>query len=112
MAETDDLTIIVLKGHLLVEEALVDLANCALPHPQYLPEFMFHKLACVVRAAVPHKSDDVCWNLIFKLNSVRNDYAHNLEPPKLQNHLHELFDIDEQVQPWPGMPIYNTDDAS
>ncbi len=112
MPETDDLTLIVLKGHLLIEEQLVDLASRALPHAQYLPELKFYTRACVVRAAVPHKSNNVCWELILKLNKVRNDFAHDLEPPKFQDHLRELFKIDEQVQPWPGMPIDKTGERS
>jgi hypothetical protein len=107
MPETDDHALIVLKGHLLVEKALFDLIHWALPHPQYLDHIRlgFQTLTHVVRAAVPHRSDDVCWELILKLNSIRNDFAHNLEPPKLQNHLAELFKIDEQIQPSPGMPL-------
>src|SRR5713226_4113578 len=103
MPETDDLILIVLKGHLLVEEQLVDLANWALPHPEYLPEFMFHKLAHVVRTVVPQRSDDPSWELILKLNSLRNDLAHKLESSKRQATLTELFKIHEQVQPTPGM---------
>jgi hypothetical protein len=81
MPSTDDLTLIVLKGHLLVEEVLLDLANCAFPHPQYLRDanLSFHKLACVVRAFIPEQFDSPAWRLIFLLNALRNDLAHNLE---------------------------------
>jgi hypothetical protein len=105
MPDTDDVTLIVLKGHLLVEEMLVQLAEIVLPHPQYLSDakLMFHKLACVVRAAVPQRSDDVAWELIFSLNSIRNDLAHNLESSQRQTRLDRLFEIDVQVQPTPGM---------
>jgi hypothetical protein len=113
MPETDDLALIVLKGHLLVEEQLVDLTKRALPHPKHLPDDLsFNLRSRVVRAAVPHKSNDVCWGLILKLNQVRNDFAHSLEPPKLQKHLWELFNLDKQVQPWPGMHIDKTGEGS
>lgn len=107
MPKTDDLSLIVLKGHLLVEEALYALADSALPHPQHLKKINnlpFATLAHVIRAAVPQNSEDVCWQLIFKLNSLRNDFAHELEPPDLQTDLQKLFSIDERVKPWPGMP--------
>ena len=116
MPETDDLALTVLKGHLLVEEVLFELAGLALPHPQYIDDARlgFHKLACVVRAAVPQKSDDPCWQLVLKLNSVRNAFAHNLEPPNLQTHLQQLFTIDEQVQTFEfeGMTIDKSGDSS
>lgn len=112
MPDTDDLTLIVLKGHLLVEELLVDLANWALPHAQYLPKFTFYNLAPVVRAAVPQRSDDPCWELILKLNSLRNDLAHELESAKRQAKLNELFKIHGQFGPTPGTGIDNSEESS
>jgi hypothetical protein len=101
MPEVHDLTLIVLKGHLLVEELLVDLANDALPHPQYLEDakLTFHNLACIVRAAVPQKSSDLCWRLIFSLNTLRNDLAHKLESSKREARLDEIFRILDSVAP-------------
>ena len=112
MPETDDLTLIVLKGHLLVEEQLVDLANWALPNPQFLPKFTFYNLAKVVRAAVPQRSDDPSWELILKLNQLRNDLAHKLESGQRQATLTELFKIHDHVQPTPGMEIDKSDESS
>lgn len=110
MPEVHDLTLIVLKGHLLVEELLVDLANDALPHPQYLEDakLSFHNLACIVRAAIPQKSNDPRWRLIFSLNALRNDLAHKLESSKRQARLDELFRILDSVAPeW--NPISDTE---
>ena len=36
MPDTDDLALVVLKGHLLVEEVLVELTGLVLPHSQDL----------------------------------------------------------------------------
>ncbi len=79
MPETDDLTLVVLKGHLLIEELLVDLVHLALPHAEYLEpaRLSFHQLACVARASLPQASDPA-WELVLSLNSLRNDLAHNL----------------------------------
>jgi hypothetical protein len=114
MPQTDDVTLIALKGHLLVEEVLVQLGETVLSQPQYLRDanLSFHKLACVVRAASGYRSDDSAWQLILSLNSFRNDLAHNLDSSKRQDRLNELFKIDEQVQPVLGMPLDRTDDAS
>jgi hypothetical protein len=113
MPHTDDLALIVLKGHLLIEEVLVELARLALPQPQYLDEarLRFHQLACVVRAVVPRKSND-CWQLVFSLNALRNDLVHNLEPPKLHARLLELFKVYEQAQHFEGMTVDKSADGS
>jgi hypothetical protein len=113
MPETDDLTLIVLKGHLLVEELLVDLADLALPHAQYLPpKFSFHNLAHVVRAAVQQRSDNPGWELILELNTLRNDLAHKLESTKRQGTLRKLFKIHGHVQPTPGIDINKSEENS
>lgn len=58
MPETDDLSFIVLKGHLLVEEMLVELRDRLLPKSKYLDELhlSFKKLASIVRAASSTKT--------------------------------------------------------
>ena len=108
MPKTDDLSLIVLKGHLLIEERLFGLAELALPHPQYLKRIRnlpFSTLAYFVRAAVREKSNHACWELIPALNSLRNDYAHKLEPPDLQKHLQKLFQIDRRIETYPTQPV-------
>lgn len=113
MPDTDDLALVVLKGHLLVEEVLVELTDLVLPHSQNLDNarLSFHQRACVMKAAIPSRTDD-CWQLIFALNSLRNDLAHNLEPPKLHDHLLKLFKFDENAQPFAGHTIDKSADSS
>ena len=113
MPETDDLTLVVLKGHLLIEELLVELGHLALPHAEYLDadRLSFHQLACVVRASVPRESDPA-WELILSLNSLRNDLAHNLESSKRDARLQQIFQLDLQVQPNPDMLIDKSSDSS
>ena len=105
MPEIDDVTLLVLKGHLLVEEVLFALAGTVFPNPQYLPRFTFHNLACVVRAVIPLRADDPCWEMILKLNSLRNDLAHNLESAKRYARIAELFHIHDQVEPTPSIQV-------
>ena len=114
MPETDDVTLIVLKGHLLVENILFVLTESAFAHPQYLDSvrLSFHQLANIVRAAVPQRSDDPAWQLIFKLNSLRNDLAHKLESDTRQSRITELINLDLQVQPTPGMTYDKSGDSS
>jgi hypothetical protein len=113
MPETDDLTLVVLKGHLLIEELLVELVHLALPHAAYLDKarLSFHQLACVVRSSVQRESDPA-WELILSLNSLRNDLAHNLESPKRDERLQQIFQLDSQVQPDPEMVFDKSNDSS
>lgn len=114
MPETDDLACIVLKGHLLVEEMLFHLAYLNLPHPHYLEDAKlgFFKLVGVVRAAIQDKSENAYWRLILELNSFRNKFAHNLDPPDLQNALDKLLKIDEEVQRSSGMTADESEESS
>lgn len=107
MPDTTDLSLIVLKGHLLVEEMLLELARLLLPHACFLDEarLTFHQLARVVRSAEPLKSDDKCWDLILALNSLRNELAHNLGSPKLKAKLESVQDLAAVAQPCSEMQI-------
>ena len=99
MPDTDDLSFIILKGHLLVEEMLVELRDRLLPSSQYIDDInlSFKQLASIVRAASSNEDTNQAWALIFTLNSVRNDLIHNLEPEKLEKLLTRLFTIHGNV---------------
>lgn len=112
MPEDDDISLIVLKGHLLIEEMLLDLASLALEHPEYIKKvrLSFHELACMVRALISENSDDKCWEVILKINSLRNKLAHKLDPPDLQRCITEILDLDKKVQPIEGINIDKCDE--
>lgn len=99
--QTDDLSLIVLKGHLLVEEMLTGLAELVLPNSRFLAEarLSFHQLTCVVKSAVRLRAEDKCWELILSLNQIRNELSHSLEPPKLNARLAHLWRTYDSTQP-------------
>jgi hypothetical protein len=102
MPETDALEYLTLKGHLLVEKMLVRLGQLTLSDPEHfrlLKLQSFYARACVVRASVREICQDRHWDLILTLNQVRNDYAHNLEPPKVEEKLSKLFQTDDDLHP-------------
>jgi hypothetical protein len=113
MPDTDDLALIVLKGHLLVEEMLVELSHLLLPNAAFLDEanLRFHQLAHIIRAAEPTKPHDNSWSLILALNSLRNELVHNLEPPKLEKRLQVLFAIAGDVQAYGDIQIDKSRDS-
>jgi len=99
MPDIDDVSLIVLKGHLLLEEMLLELATLALEHPKHLAKLSFHQLACLVLALMAEKPDDKCWELILQINSLRNRLAHKLQPPDLDQRIKQILALDKEVQP-------------
>ena len=99
MPDTEDLSLIVLKGHLLVEEMLTELLEHILPFPQHIEvlNLRFSHKVSIVRAACKYEVNNKAWDLINALNKTRNELIHNLEPPKLEKVLKNLFSIHKQV---------------
>ena len=107
MPDTDDLSLIVLKGHLLIEEMLIDVRDKLLPHAEYLDSvnINFNQLLHIIRSAIKSKHDHKSWDLIVDFNRLRNKLVHNLEPPKLESLLKQLFNVYSQTQPFDEIQI-------
>jgi hypothetical protein len=81
-----DGTLLVLKGHLLIEEALYRMICTKLPQPEFLNKanLRFSQLLHIARALYP--DDEVpaaVWETVEALNTLRNRLAHHLEPSDL-----------------------------
>jgi hypothetical protein len=87
--KSDDLSLIVSKAHLILEQYLTTLIAHYCPRPQYISEVRlgFAQKICLVQALVLVPIKDEIWITLKLLNTIRNDLAHNLEPPKLADHL-------------------------
>ena len=107
MPDTDDVSLIVLKGHLLIEEMLIDIRDKLFPHAEYLDSvnISFNQLLHVIRSAIESKHDHKSWDLIIEFNKLRNKLIHNLEPPKLESLLNQLFNVYSQTQPFDEIQI-------
>jgi hypothetical protein len=81
---SNDLTLIVLKGHLLIEEQLVSLIEGKMKHPAALGTRMSfsHRLR-LAKAMFYQQENAWVWTSIDKLNEVRNHLAHNVEATNL-----------------------------
>ena len=89
MPQSDDLTLVVLKGHLLLEEKLERIITRYLPNPQHLDAArlsFFSRLSLARAMCWSHHSSDM-WPIIEALNTLRNDLAHNLESDKLEQRI-------------------------
>lgn len=90
-----DLTLVTLKGHLLVEEALDGLIATACSEPHHLEnvEIRFFVKARLARALCGHILWPGLWPMIDALNAIRNDLAHHLDSPKLQERVVRFLNL-------------------
>jgi len=85
MRKTSDLTLIILKGHLLIEEQLNDFFDRCAMYPRVLDDarLSFAQKLRVVRAFCAVPNDSIGWLLADKLNKLRNKISHHVEVPDL-----------------------------
>jgi hypothetical protein len=86
LPDTEDLTLITLKGHLIVEEILyfIVLKHCTFP--KYLDEarLSFAQLTNLAKAMINIPLHECAFPAISKLNKLRNNLAHNIESEKAE----------------------------
>lgn len=81
-----DLTLILLKCHLLVEEEMNELLELMLPHPEFLyrSRFGFLQRLRVLQAVSSDPRFHTLAEAMELLNEMRNALAHQLEPVKVR----------------------------
>lgn len=96
--KSDDLLAIVLRGHLLVEERLDTLNGHYFRFPTYYEEakLSFHKKLLIAKAQVIAPNPDFIFPVLFKLNELRNNLAHNLDSPKLTKKVNVFINLVEK----------------
>lgn len=80
----DDTVLIVLKGHLLVEEALDSILATFAFHPDLLQaaSLRFAQKVNIARSMSLDEQQNEMWNLALSLNTLRNELAHSLQIEK------------------------------
>lgn len=100
--------LVVLKGHLLLEEVLLDILKSAFRrHPQGIRDarLRFPQIASLVRGLVDDPKLDWLWLALDKINQLRNDLAHRLEPQQFERLAAELVDlVAPRVEGWSETP--------
>ncbi len=96
-----DGTLMTLKAHLLLEEALYAAVRAKCINPEYVEKanLSFYSQLQMARALYPVPSDDekrktasdMFWDASKALNTLRNKLAHNLEPKALGPILKRLY---------------------
>lgn len=93
--ELNDTSLIILKGHLLVEEEINELLDVLLNKPIALKngDFNFFQKFCILQAVIdPQYLSQKDWQAIKQLNNLRNKLAHNLEPKGIKDIVRNFLD--------------------
>jgi hypothetical protein len=79
--ESDDDALIVLKGHLVLEERLTAAIEKFVFHPEFIDRarLTFADKIAIGRSMSLDQHESSIWDLIGKLNSLRNKLAHSLD---------------------------------
>jgi hypothetical protein len=98
MPRTDDLTLLVLKGHLLIEEQINSMLDALLRNSVALRPA---RLDCYQRirllmAMTPDIGLHSVLEAFEKLNTLRNKFGHMLEPPQIEDRIRAFIDTVEE----------------
>jgi hypothetical protein len=91
----DDPGLLVLKSHLLIELFLNSFIEKSLPYPQAVFEarLSFWQTLHLVKALHPKNDYEWLWDLIARLNRLRNELAHNIEPENFDTKIQDFLKI-------------------
>lgn len=90
----EDTTLIVLKGHLLIEEMLNDILYNSSALPKYIDEakLSFYQKVMIARSFDPKgDASNELWRSLEVLNSLRNQLAHHLEPKDIEDRIDKFI---------------------
>jgi hypothetical protein len=115
-ARVEDGTLIVLKGHLVMEELIRSKLDEYLPRPEYIrrADLSFFKMLCVARAVYPatvmqskgkNGVNIDLWDIIEAWNALRNRLAHRLEPTDTQRYIRSVLYFAPDSAPRVSIPI-------
>lgn len=99
-----DPILVIIKGHLLIEECLHGIIENTLRDASRLPDarLTFHQAVCLCEAICGHPKGSLPWAFVRRLNEVRNRLAHRLDHDDvdaLVDSLIHSYDGDTSVVP-------------
>lgn len=97
LPNSDDVSLVVLKGHLVIEEMLFEIAasHCARREELSKARLSFAQLLQVTHALVKLPIGGNVWLAAQMLNGIRNALVHNLEPREMEKKLVTLSKLCE-----------------
>ena len=102
----DQLSQVVLKGHLVLEQALVRIISTFVHHPDHLPSrLQFAQRVSIARSMSLDQADNSMWKLVLALNKLRNTLAHSLDSEARKNAYKSLKQAYEFETPAANRPL-------
>lgn len=81
----DELAMVIIKGHLVIEQVLTRIIGKYVHHSNHIPDRLnFAQLVSLARSMSLDEADNSMWNLILAVNALRNKVAHSLESQERQ----------------------------
>ena len=92
--QVDESVVAVLKGHLLIEEALDGIIGAFVFHAECLSgaRLTFKQKLQIARAISLREESNSMWSIPVALNSLRNEFAHRLKSPRRAQKMKALLD--------------------
>jgi tRNA(Phe) wybutosine-synthesizing methylase Tyw3 len=89
LRKVDELTLVILKGHLVIEEQLERIITTFVFHPSYIEEsnLRFAQKVAIARSMSLDEPANPLWELIVAINALRNELAHVLTDEKRKQKL-------------------------
>ena len=97
-----DMVLVVLKGHLLIEQRVREFIDERLLNPAALEpaKLESHQAICLAEAlTLPNEEPASLWAVVRKLNELRNRIAHNLEPKGVDDRINNIISMYQSK--WP-----------
>lgn len=82
--DIDRESLVILKGHLLIEESLNFIIENFVHHSEFMnnARLTFYQKLYIARSMSLSEQDNSMWLIIEKINTLRNDFSHRLESDK------------------------------
>lgn len=91
----DKESLVVIKGHLLIEESLNYIIENFVHHSEFMnkAKLSFYQKINVARSMSLSEQDNTMWILIEKINTLRNDFSHRLESEKRDEKINLIISL-------------------
>lgn len=91
-------TLIILKGHLLIEEQVRKIIEERVTKPKAIADAQLDcfQAICIAEALCADESNPDLWNTLKRLNKLRNDIAHRIEDKGLKDKMANVVSLVKQ----------------
>lgn len=109
-----DMVLVVLKGHLLIEEQLRHVVDEHVNNPNALAnaQFSCSQIICLAEAFCADRAVPWLWTALRHLNSLRNDIAHKIEPNRFQERISGFISTVGEKSAFAGDGFGDSDDQT